>query len=88
MKDKYYTAYEYGMGSVVQVIRARSEREIIAKYPNSSCFIQLRSGLNGTTRYVSTMSMTRPMKFWLDSLFQTQATDRSWPNQAPCAPDM
>jgi hypothetical protein len=39
--------------------------------------------LNGTTRYVSTMSMTLPMKFGLDSLFQTQATDRSWPPGDP-----
>jgi hypothetical protein len=38
MKDKYYTAYEYGMGSVVQIIRARSEREIIAKYPKLVVF--------------------------------------------------
>lgn len=38
MKEKFHTAYEYGMGSVVQIIFARSAQEITAKYPKLTVF--------------------------------------------------
>lgn len=38
MKEKFYTAYEYGMGSIVQIIFARSAQEITSKYPKLTVF--------------------------------------------------